>query len=61
LPEVQTTNNTANNSLSTQVGAQTGLSAGTGSTDPMTLWMLAAGGLLAAHRRKLKKMTASKH
>ena len=54
LPEVQATNNTANNSLSTQVAAQTGLSAGTGSTDPMTLWMLAAGGLLAVHRRKRK-------
>ena len=39
------------------VQTETGVSVQTGSTDPMTLWILAAGGLLMAQRRRLSNFT----
>jgi len=57
-PEIQVKVNTSNSSLSTDALAQRGNPIGTGSSDTVTLWILAAAGLLTARRRKLCHTTA---
>jgi len=53
LPEVQVSGNPSDSSLSTGVVTESADSVQTGSTDPMTLWLLAVCGLLVAQRRRL--------
>lgn len=52
-PEVRVASNPLDNSLRTAVVVEPGDSVQTGSIDPMTLWLLAAGGLLVVRRRRL--------